>query len=73
MNRIIYTHTFVNWGSYAREIFCEFVYSTYKDLVFDGDVEIDESWFGRRVKYNRGNPTIPEYGYLQWYNEVLIR
>ena len=25
--------------------------------VLDGDVEIDESWFGRKVKYNRGNPT----------------
>jgi IS1 family transposase len=23
----------------------------------DGDVEIDESLFGRKVKYNRGNPT----------------
>ena len=52
-----YYHTSVNWASYVREIFCEFVFSTYKDIVFDGDVEIDESLFGRKVKYNRGNPT----------------
>lgn len=52
-----YHHTSVNWASYVREIFCEFVFSTYKDIVFDGDVEIDESLFGRKVKYNRGNPT----------------
>ena len=52
-----YHHTSVNWASYVREIFCEFVYSTYKDIVFDGDVEIDESLFGRKLKYNRGNPT----------------
>lgn len=25
--------------------------------VLDGDCEIDESLFGRKVKYNRGNPT----------------
>jgi hypothetical protein len=46
-----YHHTYVDWASY------EFVYSTYKDIVFDGDVEIDESLFGRKAKYNRGNPT----------------
>jgi transposase-like protein len=27
------------------------------DIVFDGHVEIDESLFGRKAKYNRGNPT----------------
>ena len=52
-----YHHTSVIWASYAREIFCEFVHSTYTDIVFDGDVEIDESLFGRKAKYNRGNPT----------------
>jgi hypothetical protein len=32
-----YHHTYVDWASY------EFVFSTYKDIVFDGDVEIDNA------------------------------
>lgn len=27
-----------NWASYVREIFCEFVHSAYKNMLFDGDV-----------------------------------
>jgi len=35
-----YKGTVVNWASYIREMFCQFVYDEYEN--FDDDVEIDE-------------------------------
>ncbi|VDI66511.1 Hypothetical predicted protein [Mytilus galloprovincialis] len=52
-----YRHTSVNWPRYVRELFCEHVHTEYQNLVFEGDVEIEESLFGRKIKYNRGKPT----------------
>ena len=51
-----YKHTAVDWGSYVRELFCQFVADKYPMTTFDGDVEIDESLFGRKIKYNKGEP-----------------
>ena len=36
-------HTAVNWASYIRELFCQFVFDTYNMMNFEGEVEIDES------------------------------
>ena len=51
-----YRHTAVDWGSYIRELFSQYVYDQYNMAMFQGDVEIDESLFGRKVKYNKGDP-----------------
>lgn len=52
-----YKNTSVNWASYIRELFCEYVYRAYQNVTLEGEIEIDESLFGRKIKYNRGNPT----------------
>jgi len=62
-----YHHTYVNWASY------EFVYSTYKDIVFDGDVEIDNACSVEKLNTTEVILPEPDYGYLEWYNEVQIR
>ena len=51
-----YRHTAVNWASYIGELFCQYVFDTYERITFDGEVEIDESIFGRKVKYHKGQP-----------------
>lgn len=38
-------------------MFCQYVHRTYPTLVLEGEIEIDESLFGRKVKYNRGKPS----------------
>lgn len=51
-----YTTTAVNWASYIREVFKEHFYTNLRHRKLRGIVEIDESLFGRRVKFHRGNP-----------------
>ena len=57
---IQYKSTAVDWASYVREIAVEYVYcsvlgfNTGDPLIFRDHVEIDESLFGRKRKYNRG-------------------
>ena len=53
---VCYKSTAVNWASYIREMFKEFFQGTIRYKVLSGEIEIDESLFGRRIKYNRGNP-----------------
>ena len=43
--RIDYKHTTVNWASYIRKLFCQFVFDTYNMMNFEDKVEIDESLF----------------------------
>ncbi|CAG2198649.1 unnamed protein product [Mytilus edulis] len=50
-----YKNTSVNWASYIRELFCQYVSTIYDYTEFEGEVELDESLFGRKVKYHRGN------------------
>ena len=38
-------------GSYIWELFSQDVYDQYNMAMFEGDVEIDESLFGRKVTY----------------------
>ncbi|CAG2245829.1 unnamed protein product [Mytilus edulis] len=52
-----YRHTSVNWARCVRELFREHVHTEYQNLVFEGNVEKDESLFGRKITYNRGKPT----------------
>ena len=51
-----YKSTAVNWASYIRELFMEHIHKQYETMKFNTDVEIDESLFGRKIKYNRGRP-----------------
>ena len=64
-----YKHTAVNWASYIREIFCQYVFDTYNMMNFEGEVEIDASLFGRKVKYNKGQPR----GHRIWIFGIVER
>ena len=46
----------MDWGSLCRDLFFEFYVRDIRDIKLQGEVEIDESLFGRRTKYHRGNP-----------------
>lgn len=51
-----YKSTTVNWACFMREVFKEYFHNTLRNVKFQGIVEIDESLFGRRVKFHKGNP-----------------
>lgn len=51
-----YGSTAVNWASFTRELFKEYFYTNLRLRKLQGVIEIDESLFGRRVKFHRGNP-----------------
>ncbi|KAK3107606.1 hypothetical protein FSP39_018210 [Pinctada imbricata] len=51
-----YKSTAVNWASFVRELFKEYFHRHIRCRKLSGEIEIDESLFGRRVKHNRGNP-----------------
>ena len=53
---LAYGTTAVNWASFIRELFKEHFHRNTKGKKLQGEIEIDESLFGRRVKYRRGNP-----------------
>lgn len=46
------TRIVINWASYIREPFQEYL----RHRKLRGIVKIDESLFGHRVKFHRGNP-----------------
>ena len=41
----------VNWANFQQE----YIHVVMQNIIFQGDVEIDESLFGRRCKYHQGN------------------
>ena len=51
-----YGSSAVDWASFMRELFLEHYVRNIKNLKLSGTIEIDESLFGRRVKFHRGNP-----------------
>ncbi|XP_045206192.2 uncharacterized protein LOC123558376 [Mercenaria mercenaria] len=51
-----YKSTAVDWASFVRELFKEHFHRSIRHRKLTGEVEIDESLFGRRVKFHRGNP-----------------
>ncbi len=55
---IAYKSTAVDWASFVRELFKENFARNIKELQLSGEIELDESLFGRKVKYHRGNPTV---------------
>lgn len=53
---VAYKSTAVHWGSFIRELFKEYFYRTVMNKKISGEIEIDESLFGRKMKYHKGNP-----------------
>jgi len=54
-----YKSTALEWAKHVRMIFKEYIYQNVhglQNMMLSGIVEIDESLFGRKVKYNKGNP-----------------
>ena len=51
-----YGSTAVDWGNFCRDLFIEYYIRNIRDVKFQGEIEVDESLFGRRTKYHRGNP-----------------
>jgi len=45
----------VDWGSFVREVKKEFYHRNLKNRKLSGQFEIDDSLFGRKIKYHRGN------------------
>ena len=64
-----YRHTAVDWASFIREMFCEYTFNMYNMTQFEGEVEIDESLFGRKIKYNKGEPK----GHRIWIFGIIHR
>ena len=53
---INYSSTSIDWGVFIREMFMAYVHRLLQNDMLSGEVEIDESQFGRKVKANKGNP-----------------
>ncbi|CAG2257254.1 unnamed protein product [Mytilus edulis] len=51
---IAYKSTAVYWAQDVREVFVQFVWDNMFSLKFTGEVELDESLFGRKCKYHKG-------------------
>lgn len=64
-----YKHTAVDWASYIREMFCQYTFDMYNMTQFEGEVELDESLFGRKIKYNKGEPK----GHRIWIFGIIHR
>ncbi len=53
-----YKKTSVDWANFIRDLFKQWVSDHYDNVQLSGDIEIDESLFGRQCKYHRGNPHV---------------
>jgi hypothetical protein len=53
---VSYTGTAVDWGSFIRELMKEYFHVNLSHKKMNGIVGTDESLFGRRVKFHRGDP-----------------
>ena len=67
---ITYRSAGEDWASFHCEICKEYVYTTMSNIVFEGVVKIDESLFGRRCKYQRGNAIV---GMKVWIFGIISR
>ena len=45
-----YWHTAVDWGSFIRDLFCQYVHDSYGLTMCEGNVELDDSLFGQKIK-----------------------
>ena len=55
---ISYGSTSVEWAVYIRDILKDYFRRYVINETLSGEVELDESLFGRKVKYHRGNPNL---------------
>ena len=55
---ISYGSSAVDWAGHIRELFKDDFRRNRMNHKLSGEIEIDESLFGRRVKYHRGNPNV---------------
>ncbi len=53
-----YKRTSIYWANFIRDLFRQWMQDNIINLQFTDEVEIDESLFGRRVKFHRGNPNV---------------
>ena len=71
-----YKGTAVDWANFVRDLFQQWVVDSYRNIVFDGDVEIDEILFGRKAKYHRGNRNVGVkvwiFGLVEWDSNHLL-
>ena len=67
---VAYKSTAVHWGSFVRELFKEHVFRNIMNKTISGEIEIDESLFGRKMKYKKGNPIL---GLRIWIFEMVER
>ena len=58
MTNIGYRRTAVEWAKHIRHIFVDFIWINIiqPQAKFSGEVEIDESVFGHKMKYHKGKP-----------------
>lgn len=48
--------TVIDWCNFLRDVIKQYVFDEMQTLQMSGIIEVDESLFGRRVKFHRGNP-----------------
>ena len=65
-----YSTTAVDWANFVREPMKYWVHVHMSQMRMSGTVEVDESLFGRRVKYHRGKFT--ENGVSQIRNALNV-
>ncbi len=54
-----YKKTSVDWANSIRDLLKQWVsHHDYDNVQLSGDIEIDETLFGRQCKYHRGNPHV---------------
>ena len=53
-----YKSTCTDWANFLRDIIKVWYIKYSANIEFDGIVEIDESLFGSRIKYHRGDPKV---------------
>lgn len=48
--------TIIDWANFVRDVLKQYVFEEIGMLKMKGIIEVDESLFGRRNKFHRGNP-----------------
>ena len=51
---IDYKKSSIDWANFIRDLFKQYVFKHYSTIKLAGEVEVDKSLFGRKVKYHRG-------------------
>ena len=64
---ISYHSTAVKWAQITRKLFMEYCHVNIKNRQLIGEIVIDESFFGRKMKYHRGNPSPGLKIWIFWY------